>query len=178
MDGLGLRTAGLPPFVAVAGAILPDQSPASEGRFWLDSTRDTALPTASLFGVVLAADPYDRRSALLAGMAWQRLHLTAVSRGLAAQPLNQLPEMIDRERQLRRPPGFARAADALLDDPIWRPTFAFRLGHSARPAPPSLRRPVSVVIGAPARLAYDVDIARAATAAQDAALERRQRGGR
>jgi hypothetical protein len=170
MDGLGLATSGVSPFIATIGAILPDQSPASEGRFWLQSTRETALPSASVFGLILATDPHDRRTALLAGMAWQRLHLTAVARGIAAQPLNQLPEMIDRQRQLGQAPGFARAADALLDDKAWRPTFAFRLGTTLRPAAASPRRPVSLVIGAPARLQYDIDQSRARTAAQDASL--------
>jgi nitroreductase len=170
MDGLGLATSGVSPFIATIGAILPDQSPASEGRFWLQSTRETALPSASVFGLILATDPHDRRTALLAGMAWQRLHLTAVARGIAAQPLNQLPEMIDRQRQLGAKPSFARAADALLDDKAWRPTFAFRLGTTLRPAAASPRRPVSLVIGAPARLQYDIDQSRARTAAQDASL--------
>jgi hypothetical protein len=175
MDGLGLATSGLSPALAAAAAILPDQSPASEGRYWLASTRETALPTASIFGLIVAADPHDRRTALLAGMAWQRLHLTAIARRIAAQPLNQLPEMIDRDRQLGRPAKYARAADALLPDPAWRPTFAFRLGHTLRPAPASPRRPASLVIGAPARLQYDVDKAAAETAAYDAALKRRLR---
>jgi hypothetical protein len=173
MDGLALATSGVSPFIATMGAILPDQSPASEGRFWLQSTRETALPSASVFGLILATDPHDRRTAMLAGMAWQRLHLTAVTQGVAAQPLNQLPEMIDRQRQLGERPGFAREADALLDDPAWRPTFAVRLGMTQRAAAPSLRRPDSLVIGAPARLQFDIDQASAITRAQDAAAERR-----
>jgi hypothetical protein len=94
---------------------------------------------------------------LLVGSAWQRLHLNATAAGLVAQPLNQLPEMIDREAQLRAPPRFARAADALLDDPAWRPSFAFRLGLADAPAGAALRRPVSAVIGPPARMAWEVE---------------------
>ncbi len=172
-DGLTIATSGVSPFIAAMGALLPPQSAASEGRYWLDATRDTALPTASAFGLITVADPWDRRSALLAGATWQRLHLIATALGLVAQPLNQLPEMVDRERELGRPPRFARAADALLDDVLLRPTFAFRLGHAAAPARPALRRPVSEVIGFPARLGYDVDRARAETLAQDAAMARR-----
>jgi hypothetical protein len=95
--------------------------------------------------------------------------------GLAAQPLNQLPEMIDRDRQLGRKPHFALAADALLDDTAWRPTFALRIGNPLVPALASPRRPVSEVLGGPARLDWDVEQARAETAAQDAALRRRLR---
>ncbi len=174
-DGLQVNTAGISPWLAAAAAMLPDQTPASEGRYWLAATQETALPTASMFALIMVADPWDRRSALLAGSAWQRLHLTATSLGLAAQPLNQLCEMIDRDRQLARPPRFARAADALLDNPLWRPTFALRLGHPLVPAGASPRRPVSDVIGPPARLAWDIEQARAETASMDAQLARQHR---
>lgn len=157
MDGLTLRTAGLSPWLAAGAALLPAQSAESEGRFWLQATRDTHLPTASLFGLILTPQPHDRRAALLVGSAWQRLHLNAVAAGLVAQPLNQLPEMIDRQAQLGQPPAFARAADALLDDRAWRPGFGFRIGVADEPAPAALRRPVSMVLGPPARLAWEVE---------------------
>jgi hypothetical protein len=144
--------------------MLPDQSPESEGRYWLQSTRDTQLPTASAFGLILVADPWDRRTGLVAGGVWQRLQLQATALGLASQPLNQLVEMIDRERQLGQPPRFARAADALLDDPAWRPTFAFRLGLADSAAPASPRRPVTEVLGPPARLEFDIAESRRAAA--------------
>jgi nitroreductase len=162
MDGLTLATSGVSPLLATVGAMLPGQSAESEGKYWLAATRDTHLPTASLFGLVLAPDPHDRRAALLVGSAWQRLHLNATAAGLVAQPLNQLPEMIDREAQLGQPARFARAADALLDDPAWRPSFVFRLGRADAPAGAALRRPVSAVLGKPARLAWEVDQWRAA----------------
>lgn len=173
-DGLSVATSGVAPWLAAAAAMLPPQSAASEGEYWLEGTRDVALPTASLFGLILARDVYDRRTALLAGMAWQRLQLLAAGLGVASQPLNQLPEMIDRERELGRSPRFARAADALLADVAWRPTFAFRLGRPLAPAKASPRRPVSEVIGAPARLGYDIERAAAETAAQDRALAARR----
>lgn len=177
MDGLGLATSGISPALAFAGAMLPPQSAAESGRYWLAGTIETALPTASVFGLITVADPWDRRSALLAGMAWQRLHLQATAMGLVMQPLNQLPEMIDRDRQLGRAPHFAHAADALLDNVAMRPTFAFRLGHADGVAPASPRRPVSMVIGAPARIGYDVDRARAETVSHEAALLKRRQPG-
>ncbi|MBU6166817.1 MAG: hypothetical protein KGQ52_11930 [Alphaproteobacteria bacterium] len=161
-DGLTLATAGVSPWLAGLAALLPAPSAASEGDHWLANTRDQQLPTASLFGLILTPTPHDRRSALLVGSAWQRLHLNATAAGLVAQPLNQLPEIIDREAQLRQPPRFARLADALLDDAAWRPSFAFRLGLADTPAPPALRRPVSAVIGHPARMEWEVEQWRAA----------------
>jgi hypothetical protein len=97
----------------------------------------------------------------------------ATAFGLAAQPLNQLPEMIDRQQQTGRPLQFSTAVDSILDDVLWRPTFAFRLGHPVTAAKLSPRRPVSEVIGPPARLAYDIERARDETAAQDAALAKK-----
>ena len=99
----------------------------------------------------------------------------ATALGLVSQPLNQLPEMIDRDRQLSRAPMFARAATRLTGEPALRPTFAFRLGHADTPAPESPRRPVSTVIGDPARQGYEVDRARAETAAQDAIMAGRRK---
>jgi len=161
-DGLTIATSGVSPLLATMGALLPEQSASSEGGYWLANTRDNHLPTASLFGLILTPDPHDRRSALLVGSAWQRLHLNATAAGLVAQPLNQLPEMIDRERQLGQPARFAGLANALLDDPAWRPSFGFRLGLADAPAGAALRRPVSEVIGHPARLEWEVDQWRAA----------------
>ncbi|OSZ64502.1 hypothetical protein CAP39_13165 [Sphingomonas sp. IBVSS1] len=161
-DGLTIATSGVSPVLANIAALLPEQSAASEGEYWLANTRDNQLPTASLFGLILTPNPHDRRSALLVGSAWQRLHLNATAAGLVAQPLNQLPEMVDRERQLGQPARFAGQTDALLDDPAWRPSFAFRLGLADGPAPPALRRPVSEVIGSPARLEWEVEQWRAA----------------
>lgn len=162
MDGLTPATSGTSPWLAAASAMLPAQSAAREGRFWLAATRDTQLPTASAFGLILAANPRDRRSALLIGSAWQRLHLNATAAGLVAQPLNQLPDIIDRNAATGQPPRFARAVDALLDDPALRPGFAFRLGRADAPAQVALRRPVSAVIGPPARLGFEVEEWRAA----------------
>lgn len=156
-DGLTLDTTRLDPARAFADAMLPEPSPAEQGRRWLEATRDTQLPTASLFGLIAVADPHDRATAIRAGAIWQRLHLAATAGGLVAQPLNQLPEMIDRQRQLGRPPTFAAAAAPLLAGTDLRPTFAFRLGHAEAPAPASLRRPVGAVLGPPGRVGFEVE---------------------
>ncbi|WP_439533267.1 hypothetical protein [Polymorphobacter sp.] len=172
-DGLTLATAGLPSLTAAAAAMLPAQDAATEGRYWRQATAEVHLPTASLFGIIHAPDETARRQALLIGAAWQRLHLIATGLGLVAQPLNQLPEMIDREAALGQPPRFAEAARALLPAGSPRPALAFRMGHANTAAPPSLRRPVSEVVGFPARLGYEVERSAAETAVRDAQLQRR-----
>jgi hypothetical protein len=62
------------------------------------------------------------------------------------QPLNQLPENVDRERQLGKPDTTAKDLASLTGDPDWKPTFAFRLGWPVRSAPPSPRRDIQSVI--------------------------------
>lgn len=145
-DGLTLDAAGLSPLVAAAAKILPAASPETSHRYWLDATRDVQVPTTPLFGFIAIRDVYDRGLALRAGRLWQRLHLLATSRGLAAQPINQPVEMVDRERRLGRPPRAAATLAALTGAPDWRPTFAFRMGAPTRPAGPSPRRPVESVL--------------------------------
>lgn len=172
-DGLTMATSGAPGWMAAAAMLGPRPGAETEARFWLSATRDTHLPTASLFGLIHVPNAFDRRQGLLVGAAWQRLHLIATSLGLVAQPLNQLPEMIDRDWQLGRPGGFLRASEALLPAGTPRPALAFRLGHAEHPARPSIRRPVSMVMGRPARLGYEVARAEAETAERDAQLQRR-----
>ena len=104
------------------------------------------LATAPLFGMILVRDLYDRAQTIRAGMLWQRLQLQATVLGLAAQPINQLPEMVDRERQLGKAAGTARQLASLTGDPDWRPTFTFRMGWPTRRAPASPRRALDDVI--------------------------------
>jgi nitroreductase len=87
-------------------------------------------------------------SAIAAGRAWQRLHLAATTMGLAAQPLNQPVECVDRNAMLGRNDEFARALSRFARAPDWEATFVFRLGYAEHPALPSPRRPLNdVVIG-------------------------------
>jgi hypothetical protein len=145
-DGPSIGAAGLSPFVTFMAKVLPAPSPERTHRIWLGQTRDTQLGTAPAFGMIAVRDLYDQEQALHAGMLWQRLHLRATQLGLAAQPLNQLPERVDRERQLGLSASATQMLDALTGDPAWRPTFAFRLGFPLRQASASPRRDPSSVI--------------------------------
>ena len=145
-SGLVLANTGVDTSLQVASAFLPPLSPETQGRYWLNMTQKAHVSTAAGFGLILVRDPYDRAQALSAGRLWQRLHLQATVSGLAMQPLNQLPECVDRERQLGRPPRTAALIDPLLPDPAWRPTFAFRYGLSGETPPPSPRRPLEAVL--------------------------------
>jgi len=145
-DGLTLDAAALGPFVTVMGKLMPPASAETSHRYWRDATRDVQIPTTTLFGLIAVRDLHDRPQALRAGQRWQRLHLMGTARGLAMQPINQPVEMVDRERELGKPPRAAEALAALTGDAAWKPTFAFRAGVPTRPAGPSPRRPVDVVV--------------------------------
>jgi len=148
-DGPTIEAAGLSPFVTLMARILPAPSPARTHRIWLDQTRDVQLATAGAFGLIAVGDLYDQERALRAGMLWERLHLQATRMGLAGQPMNQLPERVDREKQLGLPATTEKALATLAGDARWRPTFAFWLGFPVRPAPAGPRRdPQSVILAA------------------------------
>jgi len=85
-------------------------------------------------------------------MAWAMSNRTV--RGLAAQPLNQPVETIDRNQELGRRDAFGSGLATLSCEGSWEPTFVFRLGYAEREAPPSPRRPLKDVVTA-APLATD-----------------------
>jgi len=145
-DGPTLDAAGLPAWMTAAAKLLPPPSPETNHRYWLDATRDVHAKATALFGLIAVRDLYDRAQALRAGRLWQRLHLLAVSRGLAMQPINQPVELVDRERALGREPRAAATLAALTGAADWKPTFAFRMGFPTRAAAPSPRRPVDAVV--------------------------------
>ena len=145
-DGPYIDTAGVSPAIRalskIARPLLP-QSTLDNG--WLSGTR-TSLPTSAVLGFIAVRDMYDKQQTLQAGRVWQRTHLWATTQGLAMQPINQLPEVVDRERQLGQTPRMAQIIDQLTGDASWRPTFAFRLGYPTTTPLPSARRPVEDVV--------------------------------
>ena len=145
-DGVTIDAFGLPPLLNTAVKMLPAPSSEQADRQWLDVTRDVHVATAPLFGMIAVRDLYLRETALAAGRLWQRLHLWATARGLAAQPLNQIPEVVDREAELGKGPRMAEALTELTGDASWRPTFAFRMGWASTQARLSPRRGLAQVV--------------------------------
>jgi nitroreductase len=145
-DGVTVDTAGLSPFMIAASKLLPDLDAVSADRYWLSMTRETHVSTAPVLGMLLVRDRLDAPSALQAGRAWQRLHLAATAEGLAAQPLNQPVECIDRDAMLGRADSFGSALAKFGDARGWEPTFVFRLGVAERAATPSPRRPIEELL--------------------------------
>ena len=144
-DGITVDASGLSPLLRALGKVLPSSRSSNDG-YWLAGTRDTQLPTASGFGIVLVRDAADAGQRVNAGRLYQRLHLWAVTQGLAMQPLNQSVERAERERVTSATPAIGRGLDQLIGDKAWQPVMPFRIGYPTVVAPPSPRRAVSDVL--------------------------------
>jgi hypothetical protein len=144
-DGLTLDTNVVPTLQNVAAKIFPPSEEAA-GRHWIRDTERVHVGTAPLLGIIAVRDLYDRPTTLNAGRLWQRLHLWLTARDLAAQPLNQPVERVDRERQLNGLERTAPALEQITGDAAWHPTFIFRAGYAKQAARLSPRRPVEAVM--------------------------------
>ena len=103
------------------------------------------MRTGRLFGLIAVRDRYDKRLTLRAGRVWQRAHLLAAARGLAARPANGAVEIMDHERRLNKPPEAGERLVKFTGDRSWEPTFMFYMGYASVPASASVRRPVQDV---------------------------------
>jgi hypothetical protein len=93
---------------------------------------------------VTASDRGDDRQRLLAGRLYQRLHLSATSRGLSMQPLAQSVERADRELSAGLEPEFTNALEATVPD--HQVVLPFRIGYPTVEAALSPRRPAEQVL--------------------------------
>jgi nitroreductase len=146
-DGPTMEAQGLAPWLANLARPGPQTPEQAAHSVWLKNTRQVQLATAAHFGlfVVPAHRLLDDVASLEVGRAWQRLHLAATLRGLACQPMNQIPERICRERQLGHGPKMQSAVEQQLFLNGGLPTFCFRIGLPTREAPHGPRRPVEQV---------------------------------
>jgi hypothetical protein len=143
-DGLVLDGQGLRPLVLNIAKLLPASSRAAGDRFWVKQTATVHTATAAAYGVITAASPDDRQTQLNAGCLLQRIHLTATSRDIALQHMNQITERMDREQATGASPTFApRFADLLPTDA--HPLLTFRVGYPVREARPTPRRSAAEV---------------------------------
>jgi hypothetical protein len=125
------------PFVSASTAANAATNPGS----YVDMMR-----SARLFGLIAVRDRYDRVQTLQAGRVWQRAHLLATARGLAARPANGAVELIDHEKYLARDAGAAARLAQITGDSSWEPTFMFYMGYATAAATASSRRSVKEVL--------------------------------
>ncbi len=143
-DGICVVNGGLSELLVRIAILLPDFSAEQFADTWVQQTRDRHVATAATFGLIAVQDPRDLGSLLAAGRCWQRLHLEAAARGIAAQPLNQPMELADRDAALERASPTAGKLTRLGGD-AGTPVFAFRLGWPTGPARRSPRRALATV---------------------------------
>jgi nitroreductase len=101
--------------------------------------------SAPLIGFIAVRDRYDQQNCLLAGRTWQRLHLFATAKGIAARPCNEAVEMVDHERWLGKSASRAAILTEITGDSSWQPTFVFYMGYPKLTAGETPRRPVNWV---------------------------------
>jgi nitroreductase len=145
-DGLTIDAFGLPP---VANSAVKMMTPGM--LRWASSRSEkngysNLMLSAPLIGFIAVHDRYEQEQCLLAGRIWQRAHLLATSRGLAARPCNEAVEMVDHERALGRPASRVALLNEITGDSMWQPTFVFYMGYPTLSAHASPRRPVQAVL--------------------------------
>ncbi len=145
-DGMTIDAAGLSPLITALGKILPPQSREQNDQAWIQQTRDNNVKTAAAVGIVVVRDATDNAQRIAGGRLYQRLHLAAVNRGVAMQPLNQITERIDRERFLALSPRFTQAAAQLMPESGSQPLMSFRVGYPTVNPSPSPRRGAEAVL--------------------------------
>jgi len=143
-DGITIDPSGQSPLIRALAKVLP-VSRQQNNDGWLSGTRDTQIPTAAAFGALLVRDPLDPIQRLRVGRIWQRMHLSATAKGLAMQPLCQIPERIDREHSAGLPGEFTTAMSTMLPT-RWHPIMTFRIGYPTAEALRSPRRPATDVV--------------------------------
>jgi nitroreductase len=144
-DGITLDASGLAEPVRIIARALPPKDRSTLQSGWLDATRTRHVATAAAFGLVLVRDRLSTRERVAAGRLFQRVHLSATTRDLAIQPLNQLIERADRELYSGLAPNFSRALETLTPAG-WAAVMAFRIGYPTSSPNHSPRRMAEAVI--------------------------------
>ena len=145
-DGLTIDSFGLTPVTTAMAKMMP----ASMLRRVVSSAAkdgySNLMLRAPLIGMIALRDRYDREQNLRAGRIWQRAHLLATARDVAARPCNEAVEMVDHERLLGNEPRRLGLLAEIIGDAAWQPTFVFYMGYPTLPGRASPRRPVQEVV--------------------------------
>jgi hypothetical protein len=144
-DGITLDAAGQGAATTYFGKLGSRPSDATANDYWLASTKNEQT-TCSAFGILSSSADNTRADQLRAGLVYQRVHLWAVSQGLAMQPLNQLAERQDREETQGLSPEATSVLASLLGASDRRAQMLFRIGYAWDPANESPRRPIEWVL--------------------------------
>jgi nitroreductase len=145
-DGLTIDAFGLPPIATAIAKMMSVRMLRWAASRSTENGYSKMMLSAPLIGFIAVRDRYAQEQCLQAGRIWQRAHLFATARGLAARPCNEAVEMVDHERALGGPASRAALLNEITADPTWQPTFVFYMGYPKLSAHASPRRPVQAVI--------------------------------
>jgi nitroreductase len=145
-DGLAIDAFGLPPFTTAIAKMMPGGMLRRVASRAVATGYSDLMLSAPLIGFIGVRDRYDREQCLGAGRVWQRAHLFATTRGIAARPCNEAVEMVDHERSLGRPASRVALLNEITGDATWQPTFVFYMGYPTLSAHASPRRPIRDVL--------------------------------
>ncbi|MGB8800555.1 MAG: twin-arginine translocation signal domain-containing protein [Candidatus Acidiferrales bacterium] len=145
-DGLTIDAFGLPPVGSAIAKMMSARMLRWAASHSTENGYLNLMLTAPLIGFIAVRDRYAQEQCLQAGRIWQRAHLLATARGLAARPCNEAVEMVDHERSLGRPATRVALLNEITTDPTWQPTFVFYMGYPKLSAHASPRRPVQAVL--------------------------------
>ena len=145
-DGLTVDAFGLPPIATATAKMMSVRMLRWAASHSTENGYSNLMLSAPLIGFIAVRDRYAQEQCLLAGRIWQRAHLLATARGLAARPCNEAVETVDHERALGRPASRVALLNELTRDSTWQPTFVFYMGYPKLAAHASPRRSVQAVI--------------------------------
>jgi nitroreductase len=145
-DGLTIDAFGLPPIATGIAKLMPPWMLRWAASRSPKNGYSNLMLSAPLIGIIAVPDRYDREHCLRAGRIWQRAHLLATARGLAARPCNEAVEMIDHEKALAKQARRAGLLGDVIGNVAWQPTFVFYMGYPTRTARASPRRPIESVV--------------------------------
>lgn len=145
-DGLTIDNFGLPPVMTAVAKAAPTfllkraATPAQRSSMY-----EQQMSSARLIGIIALRDRLSMRQSLVGGRLWQRAHLLATVRGVAARPCNEAIEMIDYELRHSRPAWRFKELAGVMGDSTWQPTFLFLMGKPTLQAHLSPRRQATKV---------------------------------
>lgn len=145
-DGLTIDAFGLPPIATAIAKMMSARMLRWAASRSTDNGYANLMLSAPLIGFIAVRDRYAQEQCLQAGRIWQRAHLLATARGLAARPCNEAVEMVDHERALGKPASRVALLNEITAEPTWQPTFVFYMGYPKLAAHASPRRPVQAVL--------------------------------
>ena len=122
--------------------ILPPVSRETGDQYFLDAMKKLR-DSSDMVGILVAKNSADNLQRLQGGLFWQRLHLWGTINDLVLQPVNQIPERIDRLHSLGEKSLLAEKIHSLVNNSDWQVLMPFRVGYSKQPVFPSPRRHVT-----------------------------------